>query len=147
MNRRLLVLMFFLIPQVLSARIVRTWSYQEMFDKADLVVIASVVSTKDTKERTTLLNDVNVVGVFTEFKSLLILKGPKTVPTFQLRHYRLQSENDEKIVNGPDLVRIGPHHPVFLLFLTKDRDGRYSPLTGQTDPATFSVLRLNGAAE
>jgi len=138
--------MFVLMPQLLSARIVRTWSYQEMFDKADLIVVASVVSTKDTKERTTLLN-INVVGVFTEFRSLLILKGSKTVPTFQLHHYRLQSENEENIVNGPDLVRIGPHHPIFLLFLIKDRDGKYSPLTGQTDPATFSVLRLNGAAD
>jgi hypothetical protein len=129
----------------LMARIVQSWTYQEMFDKADLVVIAKVVSTKDTDERSTLL-DLNVVGVVTEFKSHLILKGPKGVTTFQLHHYRLESENDENVVNGPDLIRIVEHR-AFLLFLTREHDGRYAPVTGQTDPGGLSVLELKSVAD
>jgi hypothetical protein len=118
-----------------------------MFDKADLVTIAYVVSTKDTEERSTILDGIKVIGVATEFKSALILKGPKGVTNFQLHHYRFQSESDrENIANSPALLQIGPYHPVFLLFLVKESDGRYAPVTGQTDPAMFSVLPLNGAA-
>lgn len=135
------------VPGVLVGRIVESWTYAEMFDKADLVVIAQVVSTRDTEERTTLLHDVSVIGVTTEFKSSLILKGPNTCTSFLLHHYRYPSEDDRlEVADGPDLVRIGPYNPTFLLFLAKESDGRYAPVTGQTDPASYSVLRVNGAA-
>jgi hypothetical protein len=133
--------------RLLLARLIEPWTYKEMFDKADLVAIAYVISTKDTEERTTLLGSIKVVGVTTEFKSALVLKGPESVRIFQVHHYRYQSESDrENITNAPDLVRIGSYHPVFLLFLVKEPDGRYVPVTGQTDPAMFSMLKLDGAA-
>jgi hypothetical protein len=127
------------------ARITRSWTYQQMFDKADLVVIGDALTTKDTNERT-LIEDIKVIGVTTEFRSALILKGPKTVKAFQLHHYRYEFERDEAVVDSPNLVRIGPNHPAFLLFLVKEADGRYAPVTGQTDPAVISVLRINGTA-
>ena len=121
-----------------------------MFDKADLVVIAHRVSTKNTDERSMLTDlrpHVAVVGVVTEFRTLLILKGAKNATKFNLHHYRLQSENDQNVESGPDLVRFsrGQHVP-FLLFLIKERNGKYAPVTGQTDPAAFSVLELRGGA-
>jgi hypothetical protein len=143
-TRKLLsIVLALIVPSVLMGRIMQPWTFREMFDKADLVVIAEVVSTKDTDERSTLLEEIKVVGVVTDFKSLLILKGPKSATTFQLHHYRLQNKADVNVMNGPDLVQIGPHNPAFLLFLTKEHDGRYAPVTGQTDPATFSVVPLN----
>jgi hypothetical protein len=130
-----------------GARITKAWRYQEMFDKADLVVIARVVTTKDTAEHSTLLS-LNVIGVETEFKTHLILKGDKSVETFQLHHYRAASaEADAAVANGPNLVRFSFEHPAFLLFLTKEDDGRYMPVTGQEDPAAFSVLELTGGAD
>ena len=80
-----LLLTFGLITTT-AARIVEPWTYQEMFDKADLVVIAGFVSTAETDERTTLLDDIKVVGVATVFKGLLVLKGTKNITTFQLHH-------------------------------------------------------------
>jgi len=143
----LLLLLTCSIPGPIVARLTYAWTYQEMFERADLVVIAGVVSSKDTEERRTLLDDIRVIGVTTEFKSYLVLKGDKNVATFRLHHYRLQSEADENIVNGPDLVRIPKHPATFLLFLSKEPDGRYAPVTGQTDPAGLSVLELRGWAE
>lgn len=142
------LLVVFAIPQFLIARIVYTWTYQEMFDKADLVVIARYVSTKDTRERTTLEDiepPIQGIGLVSEFESRLVLKGPKDITKFRLHHYRI--ENPELIANGPRLVTIEPgRHPTFLLFLIKERDGRYAPVSGQTDPAAFSVVELTGGA-
>jgi hypothetical protein len=132
-----------------SGRITAAWTYQQMYDKADLVVIAYAVSTKDTAERTTL-NDlephVPVVGVTSEFKTSLVLKGPRELEKFQLHHYRFASADDQLAANSPDLVRFSERHVPFLMLLVRERDGRYAPVTGQTDPASFSVLELRGGA-
>jgi hypothetical protein len=118
-----------------------------MFDKADLVVIARVAATKDTDERSTILT-LNVIGVVTEFRTHLILKGDKSIKTFQLHHYRLASESDKwTVANGPSLIRFSWEHPPFLLFLIKEGDGRYAPVTGQEDPDAFSVLEIKGGAD
>jgi len=123
-----------------------------MFDKSDLVVIATVVSSKDTDERIRLPDyspAVTVIGVITEFQTSIILKGMKDIKKFQLHHYRYRSEDDESAVaNTPELVKIKPGmRQGFLLFLVKELDGKYAPATGQTDPAILSVLELMGAAE
>jgi hypothetical protein len=137
---------FALVPES-GARITKQWRYQEMFDKADLVVIARVVTSKDTAERTTILS-LDVIGVATEFKTHLILKGDKSIETFQLHHYKAASAAaDAAVANGPNLVRFSFEHPAFLLFLSKETDGRYVPVTGQEDPAAFSVLELTGGAD
>jgi hypothetical protein len=116
-------------------------TYQQMFDKADLVVIAIAYKTKDTNERNKLLDTVDVIGVETEFNTELTLKGPKDVRIFLLHHYR--EPDDQFTSDGPALVYIPPEkHPTFLLFLVKEKDGRYAPLTGQTDPKLFSVIEL-----
>lgn len=127
-----------------------------MFDKSDLVVIATFVSTKNTDERSTLRDlshPVKVIGVATEFETYLVLKGPKNITRFRLHHYRFQNTDDALWVNAPQLIRLPtpPHdgvqyagHETFLMFLIKEPDGRYAPVTGQTDPATFSVRDLTG---
>lgn len=145
----LILVLMFSAPRVMDARIVKPWTYQEMFDKADLVVIAEVLSTKDTEERSALQDlepHVDVIGIVTDFKSRLTLKGSQNVKTFQLHHYRFQSEDDKLAANSPDLVELSGQRQVFLLFLVKERNGRYAPVTGQTDPASFAVLELKGAA-
>ena|SRR5438874_4941286 len=133
-----------------SARITPAWTYQQLYDKSDLVVIAYAVSTRDTAERTTL-NDlephVPVIGVVSEFKTSLVLKGPRDIGIFQLHHYRFASEHDQLAANSPDLVRLSEAHLPFLMFLAKEPDGRYAPVTGQTDPASHSVIELKSAAE
>src|SRR5437588_754417 len=119
----------------LNARITQTWSYQEMFDKADLIVIAEVVSTKDTQERIALQDvrpPVPVIGVVTDFRTRLIFKGSHNLATFQLHHYRFQSEDDRSAANSPELIDLSGKKQRFLLFLTEERNGMYAPLTGQT---------------
>jgi hypothetical protein len=120
-----------------------------MFDKADFVVVAGILSTKVSSERNALKDikpSVNVIGVITDLKSRLILKGSNDVETFQLHHYKFQSEDDKLAANSPDLIDFSGQHQTFLLFLVKESDGKYAPVTGQTDPASLSVLELQGSA-
>lgn len=150
MQRILALLLLLAVPAVMNARLMQAWSYQEMFDKADLVVIARPLSTKDTTEKAGLPPfgpQVEVTGLSTEFEQRTVLKGDKTLTKFVLHHYRL-ARPKEVVTNGPHLVAFEPASPrVFLLFLVKEPDGRYAPVTGQTDPGLFSVIRLEGIAQ
>ena len=141
------------IPPV-TARLGPSWSYQEIFERSELVVIATFLSTKDTDERSTLTDvepPIKVIGVTTEFEVQLVLKGSKDIKRFRLHHYRFENAGDATWVNAPQLIRLptasrdGVHyggHSTFLMFLIKEADGRYAPATGQTDPAFFSVRDL-----
>ena len=110
------------------------WPYQEMFGKADFVVIAKVVAaTRETSEPG---------GVITEFESLLVLKGsgPKR---FRLHHYR----DTVATVNGPTRISFDPKTDAspYLLFLTREADGGFAPVAGQDDPQ-FSVQKVVGSS-
>jgi hypothetical protein len=149
--------MFVLIQTVAARFIVGGLSFQEMFDKADLVVVATAIKTKDTNERRKLIDvDVvetarpdllqdEVIGLETEFQTRLILKGPKDVRKFLLHHYRLTVE-EEAGYGAPNFVKIPSNrHATFLMFLIKEKDARYAPVTGQFDPAVLSVLEIQEA--
>lgn len=143
----LLILSTVLLAQ---ARLIPTWSYQKLYDEADLVVIAKPTSTQDTTEKAVLPNiapDVHVVGLSTGFDISVVMKGNKSVKKVTLHHYRL-AESKQLMENGPCLASFDPKQPArFLLFLHREADGRYSPVSGQTDPTLFSVLKLEGVAD
>jgi len=142
---RPLLLLLLLWPPPLLARLMKDWTFQEIFAKSDLVVIAIPIATFETKERTTLEDlspSVRVVGLSTEFQVRLVLKGDKGTNKLVLHHYKL--EHEASMINGPELVSFDStlSGPAFLLFLKRERDGRYAPVTGQTDPALYSVIQL-----
>lgn len=152
----LIVLTIALTPRAGARFAVGGLSFQDMFEKADLVVVATVVKTKDTPERKKLIDIdlVNstapeqlqnpVVGVETEFLVRLTFKGPKEVGRFLLHHYRW--DFDETVANGPNFIRIPiDRHGTFLMFLRKEADGRYAPITGQFDPDGQSVFEIKDA--
>lgn len=148
MKRILTLVLLLAIPVLVTARLMQSWSYQEMFDKADLVAIAKPVSTKVTAEKGKLPHfSLELTGLSTEFETRTVMKGDKTTNRFVLHHYRLAKPNGP-VTNGPNLVAFDPaQHHSFLLFLTKEADGRYAPVTGQTDPGVFSVIKLEGVAQ
>lgn len=145
-NRAALLLALLGLPAMISARLISDWmELEEVGDKADFVVIAKAVSTKDTAERTKLDDlqpPLEAIGVETELETQLVLKGSKSIKNFKLHHYR----TDEEFANGPSFVHFPrDKHPSYLLFVIKEKDGRYAPANGQVDPAVISVFRLRGA--
>jgi len=148
--KKLILFTLLALPWPLTGRLVKESTFQEMFAKSDLVVIGTPVATFQTAEHTTLPDlspPVAVSGLNTEFQVRLVLKGDQKMKKFVLHHYKL--EHEESMINGPELVSFdsqiwGPH---YLLFLRKEPDGRYAPLTGQTDPALYSIIQLQTDAK
>src|SRR5207249_4475770 len=75
-----------------GARNIPWFSYDELFAKSDLVVIAvPATKTRDTTEHTALTKNITpaipVVGVITDFQCLLVFKGAKR-QRLTLHHYR-----------------------------------------------------------
>jgi hypothetical protein len=150
------VLMVAFLQPLPGRFIVGGQTFQEMLDKSDLVVIATALKSKDSTERKKLIDiDVinttapeqlqdEVIGVETEFQTRVTLKGPKDVTKFLLHHYRWTL--DEEVANGPNFIQIpSQRHGTFLMFLAREKDGRYAPVTGQFDPAVLSIFEIKDA--
>jgi hypothetical protein len=132
------------------------FSYQEMLENSDLVVIAAPKSkTTDTKEQAFLpgiwLRDndgkqrkIKSIGVETVFVVSAVLKGDATVKQLTLHHYR--EAQISTALDGPDLVSFDPSdmskRSSFLLFLLREPDGRFAPIGGQTDPGYKAINPL-----
>lgn len=152
MKKFAVILLLLTTPLLCFGRLMKAWTYQELFDQADLVVVAVPISTHDTKESGGLpgWSTIETVGVNTEFQSSVVMKGDTKVKKFILHHYRLK--NPKQIPpNAPSFVGFKPPFKLetserFLLFLKRESDGKYAPVSGQIDPALFDVVKLNGMA-
>ena len=127
-----------------GARLAKSWSYQEMFDKSDVVVIATVAATNDTPEHIPLpgFTSQPVIGVETKWTVSAVLKGGP-MKELVLHHYRV---NGFDAPNGPNLVSfvLTANPPgaqrSYILFLVREADGRYAPVVGQIDP--YQAVRV-----
>jgi hypothetical protein len=138
LNSLLALVLFCISANIAAARIIAIWPYQQLFNKADFVAIATPTATSDTKERSQLL-ETHVNGVETRFSVSTVLKGDKTLKEFVLHHYR---PIDDPFVppDAPSFICfIAAKSPLeiqhtYLLFLVREPDGRYVPVSGQMDP-------------
>jgi len=143
---------FVLLMVVISCEareLVRSWTFAELLDSSDLVVVAVAVKVEKLQEVSELPNIFALTkeggsepllgqGINTTFEVLAVLKAASSLKCFILHHYAVAPLP----VNGPNLVSFEPSEQGrFLMFLKKDKDGRYIPVSGQTDPA-FSVKKL-----
>jgi hypothetical protein len=143
-------------PNQSQARKMVMLSYQQMFEKSDVVVIATPKSkTTDTKEQAFLPNiwlqdkdgkqsEIKSIGVETVFAVSAVLKGDATIKQFTLHHYREAQISAE--LDGPHLVSFDPSdmskRSSYLLFLVREPDGRLAPIGGQTDAGGKAISRL-----
>jgi hypothetical protein len=126
------------------ARIHEYWPYDRLTKEADLIVIATPNSVRDTSERTMVPNigelstnnvysPIPAIGVETGFEVLSALKGEARTNTFVFHHLRQVVSRPSRGAAG--LVAFDPKEKKrFLMFLKRESDGRYASLTGQTDP-------------
>ncbi len=143
------ILLAIFIGHPASARFIEEATFKELFAKADFVVIARPTSaTHDIQERSVLLGNVPVIGVITQFQTLLVLKGAKQ-ERFVVHHYReAPLPSGVAFANGPTLFTFGPKkdHRPYLLFLRREPDGRFAPVASQAD-LDVSVRQVGGIAE
>ena len=124
------------------ARPVPFRDYEQATNEADLVVIAGPVSTRETAERVDLPNfapALPAVGLETTFEVAAVLKGELKPAaggkkTLVFHYLRLRQPNFS-VPNGPGLVQFETgSRKQYLMFLHREKDGRYEALAGQTDP-------------
>jgi hypothetical protein len=138
-----LITVFLMISTGIAAgRAVRIWPYQELLEKSDLVVIATPVAvTNDLGGQVDLpgFSGLHVVSVETTFSVSAVLKGEKTVKDLVLHHYSYPTNGGPYLVNSPYLFTFEPEANSwmgrkYMLFLTRETNGHYAPVVGQTDP-------------
>jgi hypothetical protein len=135
------------------------WTPEELTAKAHAVVIVEVVATRDTKRthHPSLRPMLPVVEVEVEIRVLAWLKPPAgSAPlpsTLRLSYFRRDDEQWRRenpttadapprgLVNAGSTLALTGGPSRYLAFLSREPDGRYRPLSGQTFPAT-SLLRL-----
>ena len=115
---------------------VRIWTQDELFNKSDLVVIATPVDTGDTEEHGFFpgaqFSDQPIIGVITTFAVKKVLKGDPAIATVMLHHYR---PGGMVVPNGPEFISFEPKSlKTYRLYLVREQHGRYSPTAGQADP-------------
>jgi hypothetical protein len=139
------------IPLVAGGRIVPIWTYERMHEQADLVVIAKPISSTPTNEKTSLPNispEIRVVGMETKLDVRLVLKGSPKTKTAVLDHFALENPAARPGRGAPQLVTFDPKQPArYLMFLKQVSDGHFVPVTGQTDPADESIIKLSSSAQ
>jgi hypothetical protein len=125
----------------LWARPVAYWPYEKLTQEADLIIIATPVSVRDTGQKTTVPGisrdnqPVAAIGMETTFEVQATLKGTGSLKKILFYHLR-EATPQTMSANGPSLVSFDPKEKKrYLLFLRQEKDGRYAALTGQTDPA------------
>jgi hypothetical protein len=131
---------------VADARLVNSRGFRELDKRADIIVVARPISTKDTAEQTFLPHispPIPVIGLSSEFEVSIVLKGDNSLKKLVVHHYRLKNPR-ERMINAPNPASFDPKESTrYLLFLQREPDGRYAPFD-QVDPAATSILKLNG---
>src|SRR4051812_35147654 len=96
---------------IVAARVVRIWSPRELLDKSDLVVIATLTASHDTREHIELPGFVgeHVIGVDSQFAVSAVLKGNTSKTNIVLHHYRAtDGTNISHVPNGPTFISFPP---------------------------------------
>jgi len=139
---------FAAFPSPAGAQVGYLWSYEELLQKADVVLIAECQGTSDTgrhRPHPELKPALPVLELQTVFRVSAVVKGVQAVAIgadVRVRHYRWDDEVPRGgIVNGGSWLRLQAQRN-YLLFLLKATDGVYEPLSGHAFPAK-SVLLLD----
>jgi len=146
-----------------TARPVRNWTQQQLFDEADIVVVATASERKKTENSDDFLTD-HLQQYETELDVKSVLKGKGVEPAItdkvdkenpnpkviKFVHFRYRADAKSTLGNGPSFAVLKPitetkggsaNVPQYLLYLRKRKDGRYEPVTGNMDPKE-SIFRL-----
>jgi hypothetical protein len=132
--------------------------YIDLLTHADLVVIGTAVSTRDTGKRFKVEDKCHpgdCEGWITQFHVNLVLKGTNQTGNVSVFHYKQPSYSGRFCLMGPWLAKFKINEgitkelegrgdiPDYLLFLTASKDGLFEPVSGQTN-SIYSVREVWG---
>jgi hypothetical protein len=130
-------LIWLVLPISASAYLMQMQTYKIMFERADVAVIATPISTLDSKAQLKVdqpkpvLDQIKTVD--TEFKVAYVLKGKLESATFHFLHLNLKDGQPGAMAFGMvgtffvDFESKENKSKSFILFMTKQKDGTYCP--------------------
>src|SRR5207245_1659205 len=132
MKTKLTLLILLSLGLECPARISTAWNYDQLNEKATLIVIATPTKVSATDEQAALPNiqtvrpdgkkeNVLAKGVETTFEILAVLKGERDTKLLKLHHYALSGPKEASFGGGPGLVSFEPKSKKrYLMFLISE---------------------------
>ena len=124
-------------PQPAQAYLMQMQTYSNMFERADVVVIATAVATEESEENLNVDQPEQVTDLITtvdtEFKVAYVLKGKMDSSTFHFLHLNRKDGNPVPGIFGAvgtffvDFNSKENKNHSFILFMNKREDGTYCP--------------------
>ena len=140
-----------------SARQVESWPYERLFKEADVVVIATVKASVETKDPAPDGRWKSVlIGQATSFTIDTVIKGTVPAAPLTVLHFKLKPgvvaqdgpmlvgfRSKGPVIEGGGVVKyhVELGNPQYLLFLKRDGKDRFAPVSGQID-ALLSVKEI-----
>ena len=121
-----------LATPALHARLVRTWSYDELAKEADVVLIVSVATASERTGAQEDFHGQSFDAVRTKFKVHAELKGKYDATSFDLHHVAYPTDT-RVIANGWGFQWFDKPDEFFLVFLKSAASGSLEPVSGQED--------------
>lgn len=126
----------------------RAWTYQELYDEADLVVMCTALPPART-ENTDKFKPAFLQQLESVLEVHAMLKASMYRKRIKLVHFEYREDIEFGLGNGPGFVALETKRspgkagkkPLYLLFLRSRTDGRYEPVSGNMDPEE-SVMQL-----
>jgi hypothetical protein len=128
----------------------RDWTAQDLFNKADSVIICTASAAVPVENTDSFLPDY-LQQLESTLQVCAVFKGDPELKVARLVHFEYRHDVRTTLGNGPTFIVLGsepysstggpPQKPRYLVFLRLRKDGRFEPVTGNDDPNP-SVIRL-----
>ena len=145
-----IIFLFSLLAQIVSASPIVIPSHSNLLERADLVITASFVKTVKTEERRKIRHH-HATRVLSHFTIDSVLKGKLAEPDVVVGHYARppkKSQFDEVCLTTWhfSFISFKKSHDKYLIYLKKQKSGKYTPVTGEIDPQ-YSFWKLESKKE
>lgn len=151
--------LFWMIASTCQGRITKLWTYDDLFAQSDAIVIGKLVSNERVDNAAPKeLSNVPLIAEKVTFQIISTIKG-EGAKTLSFINYRLMP--NKIVMNGPNLmtfrkdaVKVDFVHkdnldkepgsipaPYYIIFLYKESDGNFRPVTGFYD-ARYSFREI-----
>lgn len=134
------ILVVILFTGISEARLIAHQPYEKLYEDADFVAIVDLRSVSDSKEKLQGYRDPAIYeGKIATFDVGIVSKGNQDAKKVNLLYFVYGKFSEPNGALFLDFSDSGKHH--YLVFLKKDSEGNYIPVTGHYD-ASLSIKKI-----
>ena len=136
-----LIIILASIYQFSFARPVKTLTYKEMMQKAELIIICNVESSTIKPDQE--ISGMKMMQMQTQLSVISVIKGDKKLRKVTIEHQNFVNKKDEhEKIDGPTILKFNPDLKNTYLVFLKKKDGKYEPFINGFDiDQSFKLLK------